>query len=73
MEKRPVLIDLLEALVEAWSDTYTATDIRADVEKIILLKRARDRLLEEGLQPTETIDGFYTGVFLREQFGSTPP
>lgn len=74
MPADPLILDLTEELAQSWADKFTFLDIRSDVSKLELLMRVRDQIESQRLEPSETLRGFYTGVFLREQFSSpTPP
>lgn len=71
VKRRPIIVGLLEELGQSWLDLYPLEDIRADVNKLKLLQEARDELVHTGTNPSDTVRGFYIGVFLNEQFSST--
>jgi hypothetical protein len=64
MTRDDMLVKLLEALVEAWSETHSAADIRQDLGKIRLLNDARASI--SGGAPSLLVQDFYKEVFLRD-------
>lgn len=70
--KTQVIIEVMDELIQCWLERFTMEDIRADVEKVQLLVEVRNFLIEQKIEPSETVRGFYCGVFVREQFGSAP-
>lgn len=62
---RPVILALLEALVDAWLETMDPEDVRQDLAKINILTDAFNKLPHREEIP-ERIGTFYDGVFLRD-------
>jgi hypothetical protein len=66
----PLILALLEQLIEAWGINQTANDIGSDVQKIRLLSQTCDELNTQGQPPPEHIRGFYHEVFLCDKFSA---
>lgn len=57
-----MIIEILEALLEAWLSTMTPADIACDPDKVMLLKR----VTESDVRPTPFVRDLYEEVFLRD-------
>lgn len=58
----PMIMQLLEALLESWLAAETTVDICNDPEKVVLLKRVFEEWPDA--EPTPFVRDFYEKVFL---------
>lgn len=59
-----MLMQILEALLEAWLTAETPVEIGSDPEKVRLMRLVTEE--ERGLEPTPFVRDIYQEVFLRD-------